>query len=125
MNDSKPENASNHHLGGKAKMMFIFFDEDDTFEHMPLYEAVIRRLRKLEIAGATVVRGIMGYGSQHRIFGPGTLGIPENRPITIFVVENETKISHATEELKSMIKEGLVVVVDAFVHNFSHHENKQ
>ena len=125
MNDGTPENSTNHHLDGKAKMMFIIFGEDDTFEHMPLYEAVIRRLRKLEISGATVVRGIMGYGSQHRIFGPGTLGIPENRPITIFVVENEKKISRATEELKSMIKEGLVVVVDAFVHQFSNHENKQ
>ena len=125
MNDGTPEHSHNHHLGGKAKMMFVFINEDDTHEHMPLYEAVIRRLRKLEIAGATVVRGIMGYGTQHRIFGSGTLGIPENRPITIFVVENETKISHATEELKSMIKEGLVVVVDAFVHQFSSHENKQ
>ena len=105
----------NFHANGKGKMMLILIDEDDTIEHMPLYEAIVRRLRKLDVAGAQVLRGIMGYGSQHRIFGAGTLGIPDNRPITIVVVESEEKIRRATEEIQAIAPEGLIVIVDAFI----------
>jgi len=106
---------------GSGKMMLIFIDEDDTFEHMPLYEAILRRLRKLDVAGAQVFRGIMGYGSQHRIFGQGTLGIPDNRPITIVVIEQEEVISRAIHEIKAIVGEGVIVVIDALIHPIHQH----
>jgi PII-like signaling protein len=100
-------------------MLLIFIDEDDTFETMPLSEAIVRRLRKRDIAGATVLRGIMGYGAQHRIYGSGTLGIPENRPVTILVVEAEEKLLAVLPEISAMVKEGLVVTMDAHVHKYA------
>ena len=53
---------------------------------------------------------------RYRIFGAGTLGIPDNRPITIVVVENEEKIRRAMEEIQTIASEGLIVIVDAFIH---------
>ncbi len=105
---------TNHGLD-RAKMLLIFIDEDDTFGAMPLYEAVVRRLRKLDISGATVIRGIMGYGAQHRIFGSKVLGISENRPVTILSIEKEEKLLSALPEIKGMIREGLIAIVEAQV----------
>ena len=63
----------------------------------------------------TVLRGIMGFGAQRRIYGIGTLGIGENRPVTISVVESEEKINGVLPEIEELVKEGLIIIVDAFV----------
>ena len=102
-----------------AKMLLVFIDEDDKFESMTLSEAIVRRLRKRDIAGATVLRGIMGYGAQHRIYGSGTLGIPENRPVTILVVETEERLNAVLPEISAMVKEGLVITIDAHIHKYT------
>jgi len=115
----KPQEHKKHTLQGPVKMLLIFIGEEDKHEHMRLYEAIVRRLRHHEITGATVLRGIMGYGAQHRIYGTGTLGIAENRPITIAVVEKEEKINSVLPEIDDLVKEGLVVIVDAFVQKYS------
>src|SRR5690349_13938513 len=113
---SRPEGAGGRRLLGKSKMLLVFMDEEDKHEHMPLYEAILRQLRKDNIVGGTVVRGIMGFGAEDRIYGSGTLGIGEHRPIVAIVVEEEEKIQSVLPKIQSMVKEGLVVVIDAFVH---------
>ncbi len=116
MNDaSTTEQPAVTNLCGAKKMLLLFIDEDDRYEHMHLYEAILRRLLKFNISGATVLRGIMGFGAQHRIYGPGTLGIPDSRPITILIIEEESKLKSILPEIESMIREGLVVLLDAFV----------
>jgi len=106
-------------LSGPAKMLVIYIDETDKLGNMPLYEAILRRLRKRDCAGATVMRGIMGYGAQHRIYGATTLGIPENRPVTITAVESEEKIDNVLQEIADMVQEGMVVTVDAYVQKYT------
>ncbi len=106
-------------LHGPATMLMIYIDESDKLENMSLYEAIVRRLRKLDCAGATVVRGIMGYGAQHRIYGSGTLGIPDNRPVTIMVVEHDEKIKAVLPEIEAMIKEGMIITMPATVHKYA------
>ncbi len=110
-----PQGTRSRRVLGPSKMLLVFMDEEDKHEHMPLYEAILRQLRKDEIVGGTVVRGIMGFGAEDRIYGSGTLGIGEHRPIVAIVVEEEEKIRSVLPKIQSMVKEGLVVVVDAFV----------
>ncbi len=96
----------------KRKLMLIFVDETDTLDEMPLYEAIVRRLSHSEIAGATVHRGIMGYGSQGKVHHKRLFGISDDRPITILVVDTEEKIHRAAVDIRPMVSEGLVLLLD-------------
>ena len=102
-------------MNSPAKMLLVFVDETDTFGEIPLYEAIIRRLVQLEIAGATVQAGIMGYGSHHKVHRKRLFGVSDDRPITIQVIESEDKLRAAIPEIRSMMEEGLIVMVDAEV----------
>jgi PII-like signaling protein len=111
------------HLHGTAKMLLIFVDETDRHESMPLYEAIMRRLMRRDIAGATVLRGIMGYGAQNRLFGSSRiLGIADNRPVTIMVVDTEARIASVIPEIKELVPEGLILVMDTFVEKYAAQE---
>ena len=98
-----------------AKLLLIFVDETDTWEQVPLYEAIVRRLRQLDIAGATVQTGIMGFGSHMKVHHKRLFGITDDRPIAISVVDNESKLRQVIPEIRGMIREGLVVLLDAEV----------
>jgi PII-like signaling protein len=108
-----------HTLIGPAKILWIFIDETDRHETMPLYEAILRRLRMRDVAGGTVMRGIMGYGAQHRIYGSTTLGMADNRPVTIIVIESEEKINAILPEIEAMVPEGLVMVSDTVITKYA------
>ena len=102
-------------LAGKAKMMLIHIDEDDWYEGEPLYEAIVKTFRKLNIAGATVFRGIMGYGGHHLFHKKDFLGLSEDMPITIQVVDTQEKINQALPVLEKMMSGGLVTLSDVEV----------
>jgi len=98
-----------------VKLLLIFVAETDTWQQIPLYEAIVRRLRQLDIAGATVQTGIMGFGSHMKVHHKRLFGITDDRPVTISVVDNESKLRQVIPEIRSMIREGLVVLLDAEV----------
>ena len=98
-----------------VKMLIIFVDETDMWETGTLYEAIVRRLRQLSVAGATVQHGIMGFGAHMKVHHKRLFGISDDKPIVITVVDNEQKIREILPEIKSMIKEGLIVLLDAEV----------
>jgi PII-like signaling protein len=102
-------------LEGQAKMLRIYIDEDDRWESEPLYEAVVKKLRMMDIAGATVYQGVMGYGAQQRMRKSGFLGIKHNLPFMITVVDSEEKIRRAIAALEEMVDEGLIVMSDVEV----------
>lgn len=96
------------------KLLLIYLDETDVWqEGIPLYEGIVRRLYQLGVAGATVEAGIMGYGSHHKVHRKRLFGVSDDRPVTIHVVEEEATIQKVLPEIKSMVKEGLIVLVDA------------
>ena len=95
-----------------VKMLLIFVDETDTWDELPLYEAIVRRLRQLDVAGATVQMGIMGFGSHMSIHKKGLFGITDDRPVIISVVENVEKLQTIIPEIRHMVREGLVVLTD-------------
>jgi uncharacterized protein len=95
-----------------VKMLLMFHDETDMFGELPLYEAIVRRLHQLDISGATVQRGIMGFGSHRKVHRKGLFGISDDRPITICVIDTAEKLEPIVSEIREMIEEGVVFLVD-------------
>lgn len=97
------------------KLLLIYVDETDLWETGPLYEAIVRRLRQLGIAGATVQRGIMGFGTHGKVHHKRLFGVSDDRPIIISVVDSEAVIRQVLPEIRLMVKEGLMLLLDAEV----------
>jgi hypothetical protein len=102
-------------MTGQVKMLVIFVDETDMRGELPLYEAIVRRLVQLDVAGATVSSGIMGFGSHHRVHRKRLFGVSDDRPITITVVDSEERIRAILPVIRPMVVEGLVLLLDAEV----------
>lgn len=97
---------------GKSLMMLIHLDEDDWWEGEPLYESIVKTLRKMEVAGATVYRGIMGYGGHHLFHKKDFLGLSEDLPITIQVIDREGAIRRVLPVLERMMSGGLITLAE-------------
>jgi PII-like signaling protein len=99
-------------LEGPAKMLRIFLDEADYWEGDLLHEAIVKKLHMMDIAGATVFRGLMGYGAPSRMHHLGWLGHPTELPIMVSIVDTEEKIRKVLPVLDEMVGEGLIVLSD-------------
>ncbi|MEO8662800.1 MAG: DUF190 domain-containing protein [Bryobacteraceae bacterium] len=99
----------------KAKLMRVFLGERDQWHGEPLYDAIVKQLRMMDIAGATVYRGIMGYGSKGETHRPHLLHISEDLPIMISVIDSASKIVEAEPVVESMLEDGLIAVSDVDV----------
>src|SRR5581483_1643085 len=96
-----------------AKVLLLFVNETDTWHERPLYHAIVERLHQLEVAGATVQAGLMGFGHHMRMHHKGLFGIADDRPVTVIVVDEEAKLRAVLPELRAMVREGLIVLLDA------------
>ena len=99
----------------KAKLLLIYLDETDVWEDLPLYEAIVRRFLQHGLSGATVNVGIMGYGIQHRVHHKRLFGISDDRPVTISVVEEEANLRAILPEIRNMVGDSLMVMLDVEV----------
>ncbi|MFZ0733543.1 MAG: DUF190 domain-containing protein [Candidatus Sulfotelmatobacter sp.] len=108
-------------LEGKAKMLRIHFGEDDKWHGKPLYEAIVAKCRELDIAGATVFRGIEGYGASTLIHKKHLLR-SSDRPIMVSVVDTEEKIRTLIPALDEMVDEGLIAMSEVEVIRYVHQE---
>jgi PII-like signaling protein/nucleotide-binding universal stress UspA family protein len=111
-------------LEGLAKMLRIYVGENDKLAGRPLYEAIVMRLRELDVAGATVYRGILGYGAQQRLHRSGFLHLSHNAPMMIAVVDTAGKIQDVLPELEWMVSEGLIVLSDVEIIKYAHRHNE-
>jgi uncharacterized protein len=93
-----------------AVLLRIFFGEDEKFGNIPLYEAIVLKAREMHLAGATVLRGPMGFGHSSRIHTAKILRLSEDLPIVIEIVDSEDKINSFLETLNGMIGSGLVTL---------------
>jgi PII-like signaling protein len=94
--------------------------ESDKWQGEPLYEAIVKRLRLMDIAGATVYRGILGYGVKGHKHQSGRLGFSGDLPVMISVVDSEDKLAKATNEIESMMQDGIIVLSDVDVIRLVH-----
>jgi hypothetical protein len=94
----------------QAQLLRIFVGESDKYEGEPLYEAIVNLARERKMAGATVLRGMMGFGAHSRMHTAKVLRISEDLPIIIEIVDDQEKIRKFLPELDDMIEEGLVTL---------------
>jgi PII-like signaling protein len=97
---------------GRARLMRIYMGESDKWEGEPLYDAIVKRLRLMDIAGATVYRGILGYGAKGHTHKSGRLPFSRDLPIMISVVDIEEKLTGAIAEIELMMQDALIVLSD-------------
>lgn len=107
-------------LEGAAKMLRIYIGENDRWEGEPLHDAIVKKLRMMDIAGATVYRGIAGYGANQRVHKSGFLHLSHDLPIMITVVDAPEQIQKAVLALDEMVDEGLIVLSDVEVIKYVH-----
>jgi PII-like signaling protein len=116
-----PEPAPAHERkAGKAKLMRIFLGEADRLNGEPLYDAIVKRLRLMDIAGATVYRGILGYGVKGHTHKQNLLHTSRDLPIMISVVETEDKLAAAAEAVEQMLQDGLIAISDVDIVRLVH-----
>lgn len=99
-----------------GKLIRVFVGEDDQHDGRPLYEAIVLTLRREGLAGATVLRGIEGYGASSRIHTARVLRLSEDLPIVIECVDRAEKVERVLPLLDQMITEGMVTVEKVEVH---------
>ena len=97
-------------IPGQALLLRIFIGEDDRCDGSPLYEAIVIKARELHLAGATVLRGPMGYGKSSRLHTSKILRLSEDLPLVIEIVDSEEKIAGFLPTLDPMIGSGLVTL---------------
>src|SRR6185369_1366834 len=93
-----------------AMLLRIFIGESDRLEHQPLYEAIVMKARERHLAGATVLRGPMGFGAASRIHTAKILRLSMDLPIVIEIVDSEEKIQSLLPFLDEMMGGGLVTL---------------
>lgn len=102
-------------LQGPARRLTIFIGETDVWHHKPLYSEIVRRAHRAGLAGASVLRGIEGYGASSHIHTSRLLSLSDDLPLAIIIVDAEERIDEFLPQLDELITEGLVILDDVDV----------
>jgi len=97
-------------LEGEGQLLRIFIGENDRWHGRPLYEAIVTRAREAGMAGATVLRGLMGFGAKSRIHTAKVLRLSEDLPIVVEIVDRPDRIEAFRPALDEMVVDGLVTL---------------
>ncbi len=97
-------------LEGEGTLLRLFIGESDTWHGTPLYEAIVERVRREGLAGATVLRGIEGFGADSRIHTARILRLSEDLPIVIEIVDTPERIERVVPILDEMVGEGMLTL---------------
>lgn len=107
-------------LPEKGLLMRVFIGESDMFKGRPLYERVVLKARELHLAGATVTRGIMGFGADSRIHTAKILRLSEDLPVVIELVDTEENLNKLLPFLDETVQEGLITLEKVRVIKYRH-----
>src|ERR1700741_921681 len=97
-------------IPANAVLLRIFIGENDRHDHHPLYEAIVLKAREQHLAGATVLRGPMGFGHSSRLHTAKILRLSEDLPVVIEIIDGEENITAFLPLLEEMVKGGLVSI---------------
>lgn len=97
-------------IEGEGQLLRIFIGESDRWQGMPLYEAIVRRAREEGLAGATVLRGMEGFGAHSRIHTARILRLSEDLPIVVEIADRPERIEAFLPLLDEMVQEGMMTL---------------
>jgi PII-like signaling protein len=103
----------------RGRMLRILFGERDKWQGKPLHEAIVAKCQELRIAGATVYRGIEGYGASTRIRYASHWKFSQDAPIMLSIVDKDEQIARLLPHLEGMVDEGLIAISDVDVIRFT------
>ena len=106
-------------LEGELTLMRVFLGENDRWEHQPLYAAVVETLQREGVAGATVLRGVMGFGARSIMHTDKLLRFSSDLPVVIEVVERQEKIDAVLPLLDDMLSSGMITLERARVIRYT------
>src|SRR5215467_4892730 len=112
-------------LPNEATLLRIFLGESDRWKHQPLYEAIVLKAREMHLAGATVLRGPMGFGKSSRMHTAKILRLSMDLPMVIEIVDSEEKINAFLPTLEEMMSGGMVTLERVQVIEYRHVERKE
>lgn len=99
----------------KKLQLTIYLNEADMHGEVPLHETIVRKLLHLEVAGASVMQGVMGFGRHHQVHRKRLFGVSDDRPIVITAIDDEAKIRSVLPEIQTLVKEGLITCTEVEV----------
>jgi PII-like signaling protein len=105
-----------------GKLLRIFIGESDTYKGKPLYEAIVHKARENNLAGATVLKGIMGFGANSRLHSSKILRLSEDMPLVIEIVDTQDNIELLLPFLDETVKEGLITIEDIEIFKYRHNQ---
>ena len=105
-------------------LLRVFIGESDRYQHKPLFEAIVQKVRELGLGGATVLRGSEGFGTNSVVHKAALLEMSKDLPIVIEIIDTEEKIQTLLPHLETMVTEGMItmeyVVILMYRHNGAH-----
>ena len=107
-------------IEGEGKLLRIFVGENDRWKGKPLYEAIVTLAKEKGLAGATVLRGIEGFGASSRIHTTRILRLSEDLPVVIEIVDKADRIESILPLLDEMVTEGLITLEKAHIIAYRH-----
>lgn len=99
-----------------GQLLRIFVGEGDKHEGLPLYEWIVRRARERHMAGATVLRGLEGFGAHSRVHTAKVLRLAQDLPIVVEIVDTKENIQRFLEVVDDAVEEGIATLEDVHIH---------
>jgi uncharacterized protein len=119
-----PEEFPIMHLSENGQLLRIFIGESDSWHDTPLYRAIVLKAKELGLAGATVLRGPMGYGANSRLHTTKLLELSTDLPIIIEIVDSAEKVQQLLPFLDEAVAEGLITIEGVRVLRYRHNPDK-
>ncbi|NOX15252.1 MAG: DUF190 domain-containing protein [Epsilonproteobacteria bacterium] len=105
---------------GQKKILRIYIDNQDKYEGKPLWEEILKKAKDLDLAGATVFKGVAGIGAHSEIRSFNVFTISQELPLVIEIIDSENKIINFIDKIDFMISEGITTMSDTQVIKYKH-----
>ncbi|MET8082233.1 DUF190 domain-containing protein [Streptomyces sp. NPDC005303] len=112
-------------LTGNALRLTVYIGENDTWHHKPLYSEIVHRAHAAGLAGASVFRGIEGFGASSLIHTSRLLSLSEDLPVAVVIIDTETRVREFLPQLGELVTEGLVTLDDCEVIRYVGRDDNQ
>ena len=112
-------------LTGTVLRLTVYVGENDTWHHRPLYSEIVHRAHAAGLAGASVFRGVEGFGASSVVHTSRLLSLSEDLPVAIVIVDDEERIRAFLPQLEELVTEGLVILDDCEVIRYAGRETSQ